>query len=75
MVAALCVGAFMEQEHCVPADGGEGGAVGAGELRARDGQFNARPGDVLGIAVLVCGPATTGVQAVEPSGLKRWRFG
>jgi CRP/FNR family cyclic AMP-dependent transcriptional regulator len=27
----------------------------------------ARPGDVLGIAVLVGGPAVTGVQAVEPS--------
>ena len=26
----------------------------------------ARPGDVLGIAVLVGGPASTGVQAVEP---------
>jgi CRP/FNR family cyclic AMP-dependent transcriptional regulator len=31
----------------------------------------ARPGDVLGIAVLVGGPASTGVQAVEPSGLFR----
>ena len=27
----------------------------------------ARPGDVLGIAVLVGGPASTSVQAVEPS--------
>jgi CRP/FNR family transcriptional regulator len=27
----------------------------------------ARPGDVLGIAVLVGGPADVGVQAVEPS--------
>ena len=31
----------------------------------------ARPGDVLGIAVLVGGPANVGVQAVEPSGLFR----
>jgi CRP/FNR family transcriptional regulator, cyclic AMP receptor protein len=31
----------------------------------------ARPGDVLGIAVLVGGPARTGVQAVEPSSLFR----
>ena len=31
----------------------------------------ARPGDVLGIAVLVGGPAGTGVQAVEPSSLFR----
>jgi CRP/FNR family transcriptional regulator, cyclic AMP receptor protein len=31
----------------------------------------ARPGDVLGIAVLVGGPASVGVQAVEPSGLSR----
>jgi CRP/FNR family transcriptional regulator len=31
----------------------------------------ARPGDVLGIAVLVGGPAGVGVQAVEPSGLFR----
>ena len=31
----------------------------------------ARPGDVLGIAVLVGGPATTSVQAVEPSSLFR----
>ena len=31
----------------------------------------ARPGDVLGIAVLVGGPATTSVQAVEPSGVFR----
>jgi CRP/FNR family transcriptional regulator, cyclic AMP receptor protein len=31
----------------------------------------ARPGDVLGIAVLVGGPAITGVQAVEPSSLFR----
>jgi CRP/FNR family transcriptional regulator len=31
----------------------------------------ARPGDVLGIAVLVGGPARTGVQAVEPAGLFR----
>ena len=31
----------------------------------------ARPGDVLGIAVLVGGPASVGVQAVEPSGLFR----
>jgi CRP/FNR family transcriptional regulator len=31
----------------------------------------ARPGDVLGIAVLVGGPASTGVQAVEPSGVFR----
>jgi CRP/FNR family transcriptional regulator, cyclic AMP receptor protein len=31
----------------------------------------ARPGDVLGIAVLVGGPASTGVQAVEPSSLFR----
>ena len=30
-----------------------------------------RPGDVLGIAVLVGGPASVGVQAVEPSGLFR----
>src|SRR5437762_14218091 len=29
----------------------------------------ARPGDVLGIAVLVGGPADTSVQAVEPSGV------
>lgn len=31
----------------------------------------ARPGDVLGIAVLVGGPANVGVQAVEPSSLFR----
>ena len=31
----------------------------------------ARPGDVLGIAVLVGGPVSVGVQAVEPSGLYR----
>jgi CRP/FNR family cyclic AMP-dependent transcriptional regulator len=31
----------------------------------------ARPGDVLGIAVLVGGPATTGVQAVLPSSVFR----
>ena len=31
----------------------------------------ARPGDVLGIAVLVGGPADTGVQAVEPSSVFR----
>jgi CRP/FNR family transcriptional regulator len=31
----------------------------------------ARPGDVLGIAVLVGGPANVGVQAVEPSGVFR----
>jgi CRP/FNR family transcriptional regulator len=31
----------------------------------------ARPGDVLGVAVLVGGPASTGVQAVEPSGVFR----
>ncbi len=31
----------------------------------------ARPGDVLGIAVLVGGPVSVGVQAVEPSGLFR----
>jgi CRP/FNR family cyclic AMP-dependent transcriptional regulator len=31
----------------------------------------ARPGDVLGIAVLVGGPAITGVQAVEPASLFR----
>jgi CRP/FNR family transcriptional regulator len=31
----------------------------------------ARPGDVLGIAVLVGGPASTGVAAVEPSSLFR----
>jgi CRP/FNR family transcriptional regulator len=31
----------------------------------------ARPGDVLGIAVLVGGPATTSVQAVEPSSVFR----
>jgi CRP/FNR family transcriptional regulator, cyclic AMP receptor protein len=31
----------------------------------------ARPGDVLGIAVLVGGPASVGVQAVEPSSLFR----
>jgi CRP/FNR family transcriptional regulator, cyclic AMP receptor protein len=31
----------------------------------------ARPGDVLGIAVLVGGRASVGVQAVEPSGLFR----
>jgi CRP/FNR family transcriptional regulator, cyclic AMP receptor protein len=31
----------------------------------------ARPGDVLGIAVLVGGPAITGVQTVEPSGVFR----
>jgi CRP/FNR family transcriptional regulator len=31
----------------------------------------ARPGDVLGIAVLVGGPASVGVQAVEPSALFR----
>jgi CRP/FNR family transcriptional regulator, cyclic AMP receptor protein len=31
----------------------------------------ARPGDVLGIAVLVGGPASTGVQTVEPSSLFR----
>lgn len=31
----------------------------------------ARPGDVLGIAVLVGGPAGTGVQAMEPSSLFR----
>jgi len=31
----------------------------------------ARPGDVLGIALLVGGPAGTGVQAVEPSSLFR----
>jgi len=31
----------------------------------------ARPGDVLGIAVLVGGPASTSVQAVEPSGVFR----
>jgi len=31
----------------------------------------ARPGDVLGIAVLVGGPASVGVQAVEPSGPPR----
>jgi CRP/FNR family transcriptional regulator len=31
----------------------------------------ARPGDVLGIAALVGGPARVGVQAVEPSGLFR----
>ena len=31
----------------------------------------ARPGDVLGIAVLVGGPASVGVQAVETSGLFR----
>ncbi len=31
----------------------------------------ARPGDVLGVAVLVGGPANVGVQAVEPSGLFR----
>ena len=31
----------------------------------------ARPGDVLGIAVLVGGPASTGVQAVEPASLFR----
>jgi CRP/FNR family transcriptional regulator, cyclic AMP receptor protein len=31
----------------------------------------ARPGDVLGIAVLVGGPVGVGVQAVEPSGLFR----
>ena len=31
----------------------------------------ARPGDVLGIAVLVGGPARTGVQTVEPSSLFR----
>jgi CRP/FNR family transcriptional regulator, cyclic AMP receptor protein len=31
----------------------------------------ARPGDVLGIAVLVGGPASTGVQAVEPSSVFR----
>src|SRR5215831_16149298 len=31
----------------------------------------ARPGDVLGIAALVGGPASTSVQAVEPSGVFR----
>jgi CRP/FNR family transcriptional regulator, cyclic AMP receptor protein len=31
----------------------------------------ARPGDVLGIAVLVGGPADTGVQAVEPTSVFR----
>jgi CRP/FNR family cyclic AMP-dependent transcriptional regulator len=31
----------------------------------------ARPGDVLGIAVLIGGPVGTGVQAVEPSSLFR----
>ena len=31
----------------------------------------ARPGDVPGIAVLVGGPASVGVQAAEPSGLFR----
>jgi CRP/FNR family transcriptional regulator, cyclic AMP receptor protein len=31
----------------------------------------ARPGDVLGIAVMVGGPASVGVQAVEPSNLFR----
>src|SRR6185312_14520796 len=31
----------------------------------------ARPGDVLGIAVLVGGPASTGVQIVEPSSVLR----
>src|SRR3954452_23581487 len=31
----------------------------------------ARPGDVLGIAVLVGGPAVTSVQAVEPSSVFR----
>lgn len=31
----------------------------------------ARPGDVLGIAVLVGGPAATGVQTVEPSSVFR----
>ena len=31
----------------------------------------ARPGDVLGIAVLVGGPAGTGVQTVEPSSVLR----
>jgi len=31
----------------------------------------ARPGDVLGIAVLVGGPASTGVQTVEPSSVFR----
>jgi CRP/FNR family transcriptional regulator, cyclic AMP receptor protein len=31
----------------------------------------ARPGDVLGVAMLVGGPANVGVQAVEPSGLFR----
>ena len=31
----------------------------------------ARPGDVLGVAVLVGGPASTGVQAVEPASLFR----
>ena len=31
----------------------------------------ARPGDVLGIAVLVGGPASTGVQTVEPSAVFR----
>jgi CRP/FNR family transcriptional regulator len=31
----------------------------------------ARPGDVLGIAVLVGGPADTGVQAIEPSSVFR----
>ena len=31
----------------------------------------ARPGDVLGIAVLVGGPASVGAEAVEPSGLFR----
>src|SRR5256884_889016 len=31
----------------------------------------ARPGDVLGIAVLVGGPASTSVQAVEPSSVFR----
>ena len=33
----------------------------------------ARPGDVLGIAVLVGGPASTSVQAVEPSSVFRIR--
>jgi CRP/FNR family cyclic AMP-dependent transcriptional regulator len=31
----------------------------------------ARPGDVLGIAVLVGGPSSTGVQTLEPSGVFR----
>src|SRR5690348_13644667 len=47
--------------------GSDPGAAGGRRGTVR----HARPGDVLGIALLVVGPASTSVQAVEPSSVLR----